>query len=306
MSAERNSDDVQEPMEDALSSTGDGVLGDGVLGDGVLGDGVLGDGVLGDDSNRSSADAPEQPESPSESSSEQDAAISDVGQPEASVEPAAPAPPSGSPATGILTKKSAETNIASDALPTATGVTEGDDEVAFDWYVIRVQSGREDTLSSKIGRKLKLAGHDRFVRSVVVPKQKISEVRDGKKRVREMKLYPGYFFMEMQLVEEIWYLLRDTPGVGDFVGGGAKPIPMTASEVKKLVDVMEERERDEPPEIKIEVDKNDMVKIKEGPFENFEGVVEEVHPTKGQVRVMVTIFGRETPVDLEYWQVEKL
>ena len=190
-----------------------------------------------------------------------------------------------------------------DVLPTAKSVT---DDVPFDWYVIRVQSGREDTLSSKISKKLQLVGHDRFVRSVVVPKQKISEVRDGKKRVREMKLYPGYFFMEMQLVEEIWYLLRDTPGVGDFVGGGAKPIPMTASEVKRLNDVLEERERDEPPEIKIEVDKNDTVKIKEGPFENFEGVVEEVHPAKGQVRVMVTIFGRETPVDLEYWQVEKV
>jgi transcriptional antiterminator NusG len=112
--------------------------------------------------------------------------------------------------------------------------------------------------------------------------------------------------MEMQLVEEIWYLLRDTPGVGDFVGGGSKPIPMVASEVKKLLDIIEERERDEPPEVKIEVDKNDTVKITDGPFENFEGVVEEVHPGKGQVRVMVTIFGRETPVDLEYWQVEKV
>ena len=190
-----------------------------------------------------------------------------------------------------------------DTIPTASKVA---DDEPFEWYVIRVQSGREDTLSSKVEKKIKLAGHDRFVSSVIVPKQKISEVRDGKKRVREMKLYPGYFFMEMQLVEEIWYLLRDTPGVGDFVGGGKKPIPMTVSEVQKLLDVMEERERDEPPEIKIEVDKNDTVKIKEGPFENFEGVVEEVHPTKGQVRVMVTIFGRETPVDLEYWQVEKV
>ena len=292
MSAERNPDDVQETMEEgAFSSTGDEPLGEAV---------------------RSSSDGgADQSGASSESSPDQAAEMRDVGpsdsdQPEDSEEPVASSPPAASPATGILTKKSSETNVASDVLPTAVGIAKGDDEVAFDWYVIRVQSGREDTLSSKIERKLKLAGHDRFVRSVVVPKQKISEVRDGKKRVREMKLYPGYFFMEMQLVEEIWYLLRDTPGVGDFVGGGAKPIPMTASEVKKLVDVMEERERDEPPEIKIEVDKNDTVKIKEGPFENFEGVVEEVHPTKGQVRVMVTIFGRETPVDLEYWQVEKL
>jgi len=172
--------------------------------------------------------------------------------------------------------------------------------------VVRVQSGREDTLSNKIKRKLQLADLDRFVRNVVVPKQKVTEIKEGKKKVREVKLYPGYFFMEMQLVEEIWYLLRDTPGVGDFVGGGTKPIPMTAQEVRKLLDVLEQRESDEPPEIKIEVEKNDTVKINEGPFMNFEGIVQEVQPSKGLIRVMVTIFGRETPVDLEYWQVEKV
>jgi transcriptional antiterminator NusG len=209
----------------------------------------------------------------------------------------------GSPRSRILPAEAAESPRDSDQLPTAATC---DDNVPFDWYVIRVASGREGTLSSKVDKKLKLSGHDKFVRNVVVPKRKISEVRDGKKRIREEKLYPGYFFMEMQLVEEIWYLLRDTPGVGDFVGGGSKPIPMVASEVKKLLDIIEERERDEPPEVKIEVDKNDTVKITDGPFENFEGVVEEVHPGKGQVRVMVTIFGRETPVDLEYWQVEKV
>ena len=235
--------------------------------------------------------------------SDLDEATADGGSAEAESEGSTPEPSSRSKPSPVLPNVAPAATQDADVLPTAKSVT---DEVPFNWYVIRVQSGREDTLSSKIAKKLKLVGHDRFVRSVVVPKQKISEVRDGKKRVREMKLYPGYFFMEMQLVEEIWYLLRDTPGVGDFVGGGAKPIPMTASEVQRLLEVLDERERDEPPEIKIEVDKNDTVKIKEGPFENFEGVVEEVHPAKGQVRVMVTIFGRETPVDLEYWQVEKV
>jgi len=203
-------------------------------------------------------------------------------------------------------KVEAAETVAGDAgLPPAASLGEPT-EADLKWYVIRVQSGREDTLSSKIQKKLKLAGIDRFVRNIVVPKQKVGEIKEGKKRVREMKLYPGYFFMEMQLVEEIWYLLRDTAGVGDFVGGGQKPIPMTAKEVRKLLDVLEERERDEAPEIKIEVEKGNTVKIKEGPFENFEGVVEEVQPAKGLIRVMVTIFGRETPVDLEYWQVEKI
>ncbi len=217
-----------------------------------------------------------------------------------------PAQPTRKRATKKAEKK-AESIIGEGGLPTAESFGKDDvPEEALNWYVIRVQSGREDTLSTKIRRKLQLASLDRFVRAIVVPKQKIGEIKEGKKRIREMKLYPGYFFMEMQLVEEIWYLLRDTPGVGDFVGGGAKPIPMTAKEVRKLLDVLEERERDEAPEVKIEVEKNDLVKIKEGPFENFEGVVEEVQPSKGMIRVMVTIFGRETPVDLEYWQVEKV
>lgn len=215
--------------------------------------------------------------------------------------------PSGAAKTRKAHRKvDAAGDVAGEAgLPGAAGL--GDpDEADLKWYVIRVQSGREDTLSSKIKKKLKLQGLDRFVRNIVVPKQKVGEIKEGKKRVREMKLYPGYFFMEMQLVEEIWYLLRDTAGVGDFVGGGQKPIPMTAKEVRKLLDVLEERERDEAPEIKIEVEKGNTVKIKEGPFENFEGVVDEVQAAKGLIRVMVTIFGRETPVDLEYWQVEKV
>lgn len=180
-------------------------------------------------------------------------------------------------------------------------------ELPFEWYVIKVANGREDTLSRKVEKTLSLRGLDGYVRNIVVPKQKISEIKDGKKRVREHKLYQGYFFMECQLVEEIWYLLRDIQGVGSFVGGGLgdKPMPMTPDEVRKLRDMIEQRESEAPPELKIDVKKNDTVKVKDGPFENFEGIVEEVHPKTGKLRVMVTIFGRETPVELEYWQVEQ-
>ncbi|MAW77608.1 MAG: transcription termination/antitermination factor NusG [Planctomycetes bacterium] len=179
--------------------------------------------------------------------------------------------------------------------------------LAFEWYVIKVANGREDTLSRKVEKTLSLRGLDDYVRNIVVPKQKVTEIKDGKKRVREHKLYQGYFFMECQLVEEIWYLLRDIQGVGSFVGGGLgdKPMPMTPDEVRKLRDMIEQRESEAPPELKIDVKKNDTVKVKDGPFENFEGIVEEVHPKTGKLRVMVTIFGRETPVDLEYWQVEQ-
>ena len=193
-----------------------------------------------------------------------------------------------------------EATSSAESLTAADGGDSG-----FEWYVIRVQSGREDTISNKLQRKLSLTGLDHLVEMMVVPKKKVTEIKEGKKRIRELKLYPGYFFMQCKLEEDLWYLLRDTPGVGDFVGTSTHPMPMTASEVKKIRDVMEERESDVAPEVKIDVAKNDTVKIKEGPFENFEGIVQEVQPAKGVLRVMVTIFGRETPVDLEYWQVEK-
>ncbi len=180
------------------------------------------------------------------------------------------------------------------------------DEKPFEWYVIKVANGREDTLSRKVEKTLALRGLDGHVRNIVVPKQKVTEIKEGKKKIREIKLYQGYFFMECQLVEDIWYLLRDIQGVGSFVGGvGNMPMPMTPEEVRKLRDMIEQRESEAPPELKIDVKKNDTVKVKEGPFENFEGVVEEVHPKTGKLRVTVTIFGRETPVDLEYWQVEQ-
>ncbi|HIO65686.1 MAG TPA: transcription termination/antitermination factor NusG [Planctomycetes bacterium] len=180
------------------------------------------------------------------------------------------------------------------------------DEKPFEWYVIKVANGREDTLSRKVEKTLSLRGLDGYVRNIVVPKQKVTEIKEGKKKIREIKLYQGYFFMECQLVEDIWYLLRDIQGVGSFVGGvGNMPMPMTPDEVRKLRDMIEQRESEAPPELKIDVKKNDTVKVKEGPFENFEGVVEEVHPKTGKLRVTVTIFGRETPVDLEYWQVEQ-
>lgn len=174
----------------------------------------------------------------------------------------------------------------------------------FNWYVLRVQSGREDTCSNALRKKVMLAKMDGFVKEIAVPKQKLTEIKDGKRRIRSQKLYPGYIFIHMALADEVWYLIRDTSGIGDFVGSHQAPTPMPAEEVRKIKSQMEEKE--EAPAVKIDLVKNDMVKIKEGPFENFDGVVEEVQAAKGMVRVMVTIFGRATPVDLEYWQVEKL
>jgi transcriptional antiterminator NusG len=160
------------------------------------------------------------------------------------------------------------------------------------WYVLRVQSNKEDTVKESLEKRIKAAGLDTQIVRVLVPTEKVSEIKGGKKRVSERKIYPGYVLVEMVLNDNTWYLVRETPGIGDFVG------------VDK---VLGEADREpEQPKLKIDFREGDSVKINEGPFENFSGIVKEVLPSKGVVRVEVTIFGRPTPVELEYWQVESI
>jgi transcriptional antiterminator NusG len=173
------------------------------------------------------------------------------------------------------------------------------------WYVLKVQSGREDTIREALERRVKIQGLDIYFGRIVVPKEKITEIRNNKKRVVERKSYPGYIMVEMELNERTWFLVRETPGVGDFVGAHGQPSPMREEEVNKMLG--QETAKDEkPPAVKIDVGRGDRVKIKDGPFENFEGTVEEVVEQRGLVKVMLIIFNRPTPVDLEYWQVERL
>ncbi|HZN58014.1 MAG TPA: transcription termination/antitermination protein NusG [Planctomycetota bacterium] len=176
--------------------------------------------------------------------------------------------------------------------------------MAKEWYVLRVASGREETVKEGLLKKIQLAGLQTLVPTVLVPTERVSEIKGGKKRFKERKLYPGYIIVEMDLTDDVWYLIKDTSGIGDFVGSFQKPSPLPASDVEKILNTL--KSKDETPEVKIDLDPGDRVKIKEGPFENFDGSVDEVFKGKGQVRVIVTIFGRATPVDLEYWQVEKI
>ena len=176
--------------------------------------------------------------------------------------------------------------------------------MAKEWYVLRVASGREESVKEGLLKKIQIADLDESVPTVLVPTERVSEIKGGKKRYRERKLYPGYIIVEMELNDDVWYLIKDTPGIGDFVGSYQKPVPLSPNEVEKILNTL--KAKDETPEVKIDLEPGDGVKIKEGPFENFDGTVGEVFPAKGQVRVMVTIFGRATPVDLEYWQVERL
>lgn len=176
--------------------------------------------------------------------------------------------------------------------------------MAKEWYVLRVASGREESVKEGLLRKIQLAGLEEYVPTVLVPTERVSEIKGGKKRFKERKLFPGYLIVEMDLTDDVWYLIKDTTGIGDFVGSFQKPIPLAPSEVEKVLSTMHAKE--EAPEVKIDLEAGDRVKIKEGPFENFDGVVYEIFPAKGQVRVTVTIFGRATHVDLEYWQVERI
>jgi len=176
--------------------------------------------------------------------------------------------------------------------------------MALEWYVLRVASGRESTLRDTLQKKIQLSGLEEEIPTVLVPTEQVSEIKGGKKRLRQRKLFPGYIIVEMDLVDDVWYLIKETNGIGDFVGSQHRPLPLPPEEVEKILNTM--KEKDETPEVKIDLEPGNGVKIKEGPFENFDGTIDEIFPAKGQVRVIVTIFGRATPVDLEYWQVEKI
>ena len=172
------------------------------------------------------------------------------------------------------------------------------------WYVVRVQSGREESVKDGLLRRVNAAGLNTKITNVIVPTEKVTEIRSGRKTVREKKLYPGYIMIQMLQDKDAWFLVRETPGIGDFLGL-KEPIPMAEHEVNKML-VEQTGAEEEKPRIKIDFQKGDTVRVKEGAFENFDGIVEEINSQKGLVGITITIFGRATRVELEYWQVEKV
>jgi transcription termination/antitermination protein NusG len=181
----------------------------------------------------------------------------------------------------------------------------------MNWYILKVQSNREESIREGLLRRVKIAGLEPFFGDVIVPTEKVTELKGGKKRVIKRKLYPGYLVVHMEINEDTWYLVRETPGIGDFTGatsrGGPavelKATPMLPHEVARIVAKQEEKS-EKAPKLKIAFAAGDRVKINEGTFENFEGEVDSIDETNGRVTVMINIFGRSTPVELEYWQIE--
>ena len=175
--------------------------------------------------------------------------------------------------------------------------------MTLQWYVLRVASGHEDRVRRQLEARVKAKALEERIPRILVPIETVTEMRGGKRRNVKRKLYPGYVLVECDLDEETRILIRETPGVGDFIGPAGKPTAMSSSDVDKMLMQVEKAQEGAP--VSVEFEKGDMVKIKEGAFENFEGEVDDVLADKGLIRVIVTIFGRATPVELEYWQVEK-
>ena len=177
------------------------------------------------------------------------------------------------------------------------------------WFVIHTLSGQEQKVKESIEKRLKTEEMGDYIKEVLVPMEKVAEVRSGKKTVSTRKLYPGYVFVDIVLldenkrvVEKPWYFIRDTPGIIGFVGGD-RPTPTSAEEIATIKEQISESEDQERPKVHFEV--GETIKINDGPFLNFSGVIEEIEPDRGKLKVTVNIFGRNTPVELEYWQVEK-
>lgn len=178
------------------------------------------------------------------------------------------------------------------------------------WYVLRVASNREDQVCTSLMRKVEIEGLTERIGRILVPTQREKRMRAGVAKVYDKKLYPGYVFVEMaveddgSIPEDIWFMIKETMSVGDFIGSDGKPTAMKTHDVEKMLAVVEKASEQPTLSGMSGMKKGDAIKVKEGPFENFEGEIDEVFPDKGQVRVIVSIFGRPTPIELEYWQVE--
>jgi transcriptional antiterminator NusG len=192
-----------------------------------------------------------------------------------------------------------------EVVPVDAAVEEPTEEIKMDWYILKVQSNREKSISAALRRKIAVEGLDKYFGDVVVPMEKVTEFKGGKKKVVERKLYPGYIVVNMHINDDTWFAVRETSGIGDFTGSGGKPTPMLPHEVARIIQTDEEVE-EEAPKLNISFKLGDRVKVKEGTFESFEGEVNNIDEQSGRITVMINIFGRSTPVELEYWQAEQV
>lgn len=170
------------------------------------------------------------------------------------------------------------------------------------WYVIHTYSGYEEAVARNLKQRIESLGMEDKIFNVIVPKEKKIKIKDGKRKVVEEKIYPGYVLVEMIVTDDSWYVVRNTPRVTGFIGAGTTPLPVSQEEIEML----KKRMGVEAPQYKIEVAVGDLVKITDGPFKDFEGKISEIDAERGKMKVLVNMFGRDTPVELDSLQIKKV
>jgi transcriptional antiterminator NusG len=170
------------------------------------------------------------------------------------------------------------------------------------WYVIHTYSGYENKVKANLEHRIESMGVRDKIFQVVIPTEEEIEIKDGQRRTVQRKVFPGYVLVEMIMDDDSWYVVRNTPGVTGFVGAGTRPTPLDDSEVKRILKQM----KMEAPKVKVTFSRGERVKVVDGPFTDFIGVVDDINPEKGKVRVLVSFFGRETPVELDFLQVARI
>ncbi|WP_448383620.1 transcription termination/antitermination protein NusG [Desulfosoma sp.] len=176
--------------------------------------------------------------------------------------------------------------------------------MAKQWYIVHTYSGFEQKVKASLEERIRAAGKTEYFGQILVPTEKVVELVKGERRSSSRKFYPGYILVQMELNDETWHLVRHTPKVTGFIGSQEKPIPLSDQEAQAIIQQMEEGAQ--KPRPKYQFEKGDEVRVVDGPFASFNGVVDQVIPEKGKVRVLVTIFGRSTPVELDFVQVHRL
>lgn len=233
-------------------------------------------------------------------------------------------PPSGTSASpgdeGALTDEGlSEEELSEDDLPEEEAPVdynikpleelplESPDDVERRWYILKVATNRENSICEALRRRVSQRGLDAYFGEVIVPTEDVAEFKNGKRRVVKRKLYPGYIVVNMSLTDDTWFVVRETPGIGDFTGATGKPAPMLAEEIERILrTVHPQDDGSETVKTAIPFKNGDRVRIKDGTFENFEGDVEGIDEANGRVTVMISIFSRSTPVELEHWQIEAI
>lgn len=172
------------------------------------------------------------------------------------------------------------------------------------WYVVHTQTGLEDKVKTSLEGKIIANGLQDVISQVIIPTEQVSEVRSGKRKISQRKFFPGYILVEMDLDENTYLFVKSIPGITGFIGVGKKPMPLPQSEVDGILKRTQETQVKPSPKVLFE--KGESVRVIEGPFVNFNGTVDEINPEKGKLKVNVSIFGRSTPVELEFWQIEKV